>query len=1094
MSAEATVVGTDIYYVDIDIHDKGVFVCCTCPYYMDEWEPCKHIWATLLTAESKGMLVGNGEPIAPRLLLEEVEIRLPKGGVITGFGSSFSPVPAGSAVPPKPASVPQWKLTLQRVGSLAAPPVQRTGYGVPTPATWPAGRALSYRIELPEQIGATTISIEILGVDIKANGEPGKLKSIPVGSDHIPLVPDPADRRILAALVGGRDPGSRYSYPYGYGYYGHQPSSQSTFSLGYGPAAELLPEICVTGRAYVQQRKWIEPRIVHWEPEPIELWLAIHPQKSGGWLCSLELRLHGECLDRTALRMLFSNRMALLEDTFVMFEQGTPHEWLDLLAAPPFAIASEEEADQFFATLLALPRIPHLDLPENLRFEHLQGIPRMRLMVKQGTMRRSGGMIPLRGELSFIYEGVEVASGEKRDAIYIPEGRRLAERDEEAEMRGRARLLELGFRQRSDREAGGEWFELSMKKLPSVVRTLLAEEWIVEAEGKLYRQSTGFTMSVKSNVDWFDLEGGADFGGMIVALPRLLAALRKGEETVMLDDGTFGILPETWVARYAKLARAGTDGEDHIRFSRAQVGLLDALLAEQPEVHLDEAFEKIRRELLDFRGIEPVDPPASFVGTLREYQREALGWMFFLQRFGFGGCLADDMGLGKTPMALALLATRKDERDRTLAAARRKDGKLRARPKVAPVPPSLVVVPKTLVFNWMSEAKQFLPSLRVINHTGLGRSKDGAEFDDADLVITTYGTLRRDALLFREREFDYLILDEAQAIKNSSTESAKAARLLRGRHRLALSGTPIENHLGELWSLFEFLNPGMLGGVNALGLAASGAKGVDEETRRILARALRPFILRRTKGEVAKDLPAKTEQTIWCELEPEQRKMYDELRTHYRGALLGRLEVEGMGKSKIQILEALLRLRQAACHPGLVDKRRLKDPAAKIETLMEKIHEVIESGGKALVFSQFTSLLAILRKALDAETIAYEYLDGKTHDRQAHVQRFQSESGPSLFLISLKAGGVGLNLTAAEYVFLLDPWWNPAVEAQAIDRTHRIGQTKPVFAYRIVATDTVEEKILELQKTKRDLADAIVGAENSLIRQMTREDLELLLS
>ena len=343
----------------------------------------------------------------------------------------------------------------------------------------------------------------------------------------------------------------------------------------------------------------------------------------------------------------------------------------------------------------------------------------------------------------------------------------------------------------------------------------------------------------------------------------------------------------------------------------------------------------------------------------------------------------------------------------------------------------------------------------------------------------------------KDLHFDYCILDEAQAIKNAGTLSAKAVRLLHADYRLAMSGTPVENHLGELWSLFEFLNPGMLGSASVFGRAG---RNPDAETQNVLARALRPFILRRTKGEVARELPAKTEQTIYCDLEPRDRKLYDELRAYYRARLLKNVQRDGLTQMKFQVLEALLRLRQAACHPGLIDKKKTAEPSAKVDTLLAQLDQVLEEGHKALVFSQFTSLLAIVRSRLDGAKIPYVYLDGKTRDREARVEQFQNDPNSKLFLISLKAGGLGLNLHAAEYVYLLDPWWNPAVEAQAIDRAHRIGQTRQVFAYRLIARDTVEEKVLELQQTKRDLADAIITADNSLIHNLTREDLELLLS
>ena len=400
-----------------------------------------------------------------------------------------------------------------------------------------------------------------------------------------------------------------------------------------------------------------------------------------------------------------------------------------------------------------------------------------------------------------------------------------------------------------------------------------------------------------------------------------------------------------------------------------------------------------------------------------------------------------------------------------------------------------------MVFNWQQEAARFTPELRVLDHTGQSRQRgETAHFEDYDVVLTTYGTLRNDVEDLKDTKFDYVVLDEAQWIKNASSASAKAARMLQGEHRLALSGTPIENHLGELWSLFEFLNPGMLGAASVFKMAGSGARNPNEGTRKLLANALRPFILRRTKQQVATELPAKLEQTLYCELEPDQRKFYNELRDHYRGTLLDRIANEGMAKSKMQVLEALLRLRQAAIHPGLIDPKLADQDSAKLDLLLEQIDEVLEGDHKALVFSQFTSMLTILRDRLDKMGVVYEYLDGRSRDRQKHVERFQKDPDVSLFLISLKAGGTGLNLTAAEYVFLLDPWWNPAVEMQAIDRAHRIGQENKVFAHRLIARDTVEEKVLQLQSNKRNLADAIISADNSLIRDLGREDLELLLS
>jgi len=366
----------------------------------------------------------------------------------------------------------------------------------------------------------------------------------------------------------------------------------------------------------------------------------------------------------------------------------------------------------------------------------------------------------------------------------------------------------------------------------------------------------------------------------------------------------------------------------------------------------------------------------------------ALGWFAFLRRFGFGGCLADEMGLGKTVMVLAALEARRLERQT--------DG--------TPHRPSLIVVPRSLVFNWLQEAARFAPGLRMLDATGGRRGEAFDTLGEHDVVVVTYGTLRRDIGRLKDITFDYAILDEAQAIKNARTAAARSARLLKASHRLALSGTPVENHLGELWSLFEFLNPGMLGSATAF----TGARTVDglddEEMLTIVGRGLRPFILRRTKEQVASELPPRTEQTLFCDLEPAQRALYDELRAHYHTRLLGKGATgDGTQQSAIHVLEALLRLRQAACHPGLVDEARAKDPSAKLDMLLPRLQELVEDGRKVLVFSQFTSLLALLRDRLDASGLTYEYLDGRTRNRAARVERFQQGPCP-LFLISLKAG------------------------------------------------------------------------------------------
>jgi SNF2 family DNA or RNA helicase len=724
---------------------------------------------------------------------------------------------------------------------------------------------------------------------------------------------------------------------------------------------------------------------------------------------------------------------------------------------------------------MAQSAIDPAQLPDELRYDVVATTPRPRVrMARAAKPQGYGTREELDAAVEFDYGGT-IVPAHPETAAYDPERRRVVRRDLTAERAWLQRLQQLGFHRPWYFDTRAGTMAIAVDRFPGAVRALVEEGWHVEAEGRVFRPATALRMQVKSGVDWFELHGRVEFGeGRSVAVADLLAALRRGEATVLLDDGTRGMVPEEWLRRYARLAAFGEATGDHVRYRPAQTALLDALLEAQPSVAVDEAFERARAELARFEGIRPLDPPSSFRGRLRGYQRDALGWFEFLRQFGFGGCLADDMGLGKTVMVLALLEARRTCRER-------------GTPR-----PSLAVVPRSLVFNWMDEATRFAPALEVLDYTGEARAS--ARPEEYDLVLTTYGTLRRDAARLAQHTFDYVILDEAQAIKNAATASAKAARLLQGRHRLALSGTPIENHLGELWSLFEFLNPGFLGPAAAFGRAVAPQPRGERIDLPTIARALRPFILRRTKEQVAPELPPKSEQTIHCELEPPQRRFYDELRAHYRRTLLAAVARKGMNKSKLQVLEALLRLRQAATHVGLVDEARAHEPSAKFELLLERLREIVDEGHKALVFSQFTTLLGLLRPRLDDEGMTYEYLDGRTRDRAARVERFETDEACRVFLISLKAGGLGLNLTAADYVFLLDPWWNPAVEAQAIDRAHRIGQARHVFAYRLIARDTVEEKITELQASKRELADAIFAEDAGVIRTLRAEDLEWLLS
>jgi superfamily II DNA or RNA helicase len=1065
----ACVRGSGFYEVQFAWRDDKLAVWCDCPHFVEQGVPCKHVWAAILAAEQHQYLTAAAS--ADMLILDldalgvngldgrdyyDGDEELHEEDGTAPVLSSRSPAVVWNPAKLKPAD---WRKQLGEVFQ----PRDR--------AAWPSKLEILYVVDVAKNMQGGGLVLSLQSRNRNANGSFSRPKVLSMTQGKIAQLPLSEDREILSALLGGQS----YSYGYGYDYAGtYLPIPESPL-LSPALASMLMPLVARTGRCFLRPLNEPDNLLpLAWdEGEPWNFVLEL--RRLGERACTLAGFFHrGEERGEATFPALATAGLVITRGRVAPLASDTPIEWIVALRKQGSISVPDKERDEFLATLLCCPNLPPLRVPEELRYEEVVLPPHPPLTISKAR-------VPYRHErldakLCFAYEGRVFAAFDPARGFFDAAGRRFIRRDSNAEQAACAFLDQLGLRQRVPTypDSTPRW-ELAPSKLPRIVRSLVEAGWNIEAEGKIFRRPGAFRIEVSSGVDWFELHGEVEYGNTTARLPELLEALRRGDKMVRLDDGTYGVLPEEWLRRIGPLAGMGEPEQGHVRFRQSQAGLLDALVAAQPETRCDETFARVREELRRFHSVEPAAQPAGFVGRLRDYQCEGLGWMHFLQRFSFGGCLADDMGVGKTAQVLALLESRRE---------------LRAAGE--PVSPSLVVVPKSLVFNWKEEAARFTPQLRVLDHTGLERNDN--DFAAYDLVLTTYGTLRRDAWRFKDAEFDYVVLDEAQVVKNAETESSKAARLLRGRHRLAVSGTPVENHLGELWTLFEFLNPGMLGAANAFKVAGGSMRNPDEETRRLLGQALRPFILRRTKEQVAHELPSKTEQTVYCELEPEQRRLYDELRRHYRDSLLRRIETAGLAKSKIQVLEALLRLRQAACHPGLLDAKRSSDSSGKLDVLLEQLREVLDEGHKALVFSQFTSLLKILRARLNQDGILYEYLDGATRDRQTRVERFQNDNDCRLFLVSMKAGGLGLNLTAAEYVFILDPWWNPAVEAQAVDRAHRIGQTRPIFTYRLIARDTVEEKVLELQKTKRDLAAAIIGAENSMIRDLRSEDLALLLS
>ena len=765
--------------------------------------------------------------------------------------------------------------------------------------------------------------------------------------------------------------------------------------------------------------------------------------------------------------VVFPETIARLE---LRQQQDLP--WIALLRGKGEIVIPKEELEEALTTLLELPALPRLETPDELQLLEERATPQPHLVL-EADPAPAWMNPPLIAELSFDYGSLQLDAGDPRSAVVDWDGRRFLRRDSDCEHASLVRLLELGLQPVASSQGHG--LELDPRDLPRVVEPLLVDGWAVEVHGATMRSPSPPALKVESGIDWFELSGEVDFAGDPVDLSAVLDSISRGDRFIELEDGSRGLLPESWMETYDSLAKLANESSDAgLRFLPSQALLVDALLTAMPPADVDPAFAKLRKKLSSFDRIKPKKEPRGFDGTLRAYQREGLGWLSFLREFGLGGVLADDMGLGKTVQVLALMRAHRTPTKTT---------KL----------PFLVVAPRSVVYNWIDEAAHFTPKLRTVEYGGPDRDVLQTKLGEYDIVVTTYGTLRRDIGFLATVEFDTVILDEAQAIKNPASQTAKASRLLNGRYRLALTGTPIENHLGELGSLFEFLNPGLLGRLPMLDVLSSGRAPSKQELA-LVAEGIRPFILRRTKAQVLPDLPEKTEQVLLCTLGPRQREVYDQLRARYQASLLQQVETQGLSRSTMQVLEALLRLRQVACHPGLVDEGWEDVGSAKLEALFSQVSEVLDEGHKLIIFSQFTKLLAYVQRHLEEHQVTYAYLDGQTRNRGEVVERFQTDPDCNLFLVSLKAGGTGLNLTAAGYVFLLDPWWNPAVEAQAIDRAHRIGQTQPVFAYRMIARDTVEEKILDLQSSKRQIADAILEGEGQSLSDLTADDLRMLLS
>ena len=694
----------------------------------------------------------------------------------------------------------------------------------------------------------------------------------------------------------------------------------------------------------------------------------------------------------------------------------------------------------------------------------------------------AGGLAILQANLECFYGGTSAASLPP-ETPWLPDPQsptRYAMRNFAAEQAAAARLLRGGF---IGPDAQGYYH---LRGQNAVLNFLardfprLEKEWKVTLEERLERSAEKLErvqprfQITASGEQWFDLHVTYDTpGGEPLAPSEVQRLLLSGQSHTRLKNGKFALLDTGAVEELQEVLVdcAPRQHESGYRLENFQAPFLQATLREQ-------GGWKIQAPAGWMRGEIKLAPPplGDLEAVLRPYQKEGAGWLHFLRSHGFGGILADEMGLGKTVQVLAHLRALKQS-------------------GAGPSGPSLVVCPSSLVFNWEAEARKFTPSLRVLALHGAERRGLFAQIPSHDLLITSYALLRRDAEHYRGLEFDTAVLDEAQHIKNRQTQNAQAVKGVRARHNLVLTGTPVENSVLDLWSIFDFLMPGYLGAAEDFRerYEIPIMRDRDAETQARLARRLRPFVLRRRKREVAADLPEKIQQVSFCELNPEQRAVYQQVLDAGRRAVVDSVNSSGLAGSRVVVLTALLRLRQICCDLRLLQTGATAAVSAKVELFNELLEEVLDGGHRALVFSQFTSMLSLLKEELSARHIRFCYLDGATTDRARVVDQFQRDAAVPVFLISLKAGGVGLNLTGADTVIHFDPWWNPAVEAQATDRAHRLGQKKVVTSYKLIARGTVEEKILSLQTRKRALTQGLLGGEETLAEAVNWEDIRELL-
>ncbi len=1085
MTASGTVKTADAepFQVEVQLTPDGIKSTCPCPAFAKANQHCKHVAALLIAVRDQARGSHPRPPPPPPAAapspaatqqmndLKRSRRRDRRGRAVAASGSTMAAMgPPGSTVTPSASLVMQDRGSSPMGPGALSPAVlgalpqdasaKPTGIGAWLPPEGISGpRRLEFRVHVRQ--GALTVTV------LDAEARMPILPSTALSWQALYPTNDRAALRLLARLESGNP-------------------RHPAVDVRTEDVAELLP--------------LLEGQRVLLEPQLMQLRFAEEP---------LRPRFDLEMVGGETMIVKASFERTSDKRRFSLLTGGWFEGWPGWHVDTQEGIARRIDRRVSVAALRRLLRSPTIAEPmSELTRVIMQGLPKIALEVGAELpdlnqiadvvdltptfrMRAGGSLVEASVQLYALYGHEEVQV--RADGITLPvliqppeEGQRrprCVRVDIAAQQEAAQRLLDLGlvpddsgqsFVARGDK-AITFWSE-GLGRLPDEWDLFVPEDLV----GTQVRSATVAVFAkVSSGMDWLNVKLSYEAEGVGVDRNEIRRAIAEGKKYVRLEDGSFAPFnPEALQAMLDRevelIASAGKGG----KIPLAHAGRIQELLQHAQGSNVSTGAKDLFKKLSNIDEIESAKKPRALKATLRPYQEAGLSWLRFIHELGSGGVLADDMGLGKTVQTLALLLSIKQE------------------DKTKPVR-ALIVAPTSVVTNWEREIARFAPTLSVSLWHGADRKEQIDTVRESEVVITSYALLRRDEEFLSTLDLTYAILDEAQHIKNPMSATAAAAKRLKAGRRLALTGTPIENRLSEIWSIFDFVSPGLLGALDKFEQRfAKPIEQGDYKAAQRLRATIHPFILRRTKNEVAKDLPEKIESDQVCDLTGEQRMVYQEVAREVRAQVMGEVEKHGLAKSQIQILAGLTRLRQAACDPRLLGLPRdfADDDSGKLVALRELLSNAIEGGHKVLVFSQFVSMLKIIERAVKDDGIKYEYLDGSTKDRQERVERFQEDPTVGVFLISLKAGGTGLNLTAADTVIHFDPWWNPAVEQQATDRAHRIGQSKVVSVYRLVAAGTIEEKILLLKAKKRELVASVLSEDAGGAKKLTKSDLEELFS